>query len=74
VAKDLCQQNITVIAILHDINLAISFADRLLLMKQGVIKYDLASIAEISPEMLEDVFDVKLRLLHPQGHKPVVIF
>jgi hypothetical protein len=43
-------------------------------MKQGVIKYDLASIAEISTEMLEDVFDVKLRLLHPPGHKPVVIF
>jgi iron complex transport system ATP-binding protein len=74
VAKDLCQKNITVIAILHDINLAISFADRLLLMKHGVIKYDLTSIAEISTEMLEDVFDVKLRLLHPKGHKPVVIF
>ncbi|HJW17494.1 MAG TPA: ATP-binding cassette domain-containing protein [Flavisolibacter sp.] len=74
VAKDLCLQHITVIAVLHDINLAISFADRLLFMKQGAIKYDLSSVAELTPQMLEDVFDVKLRLLHPGGYKPVVIF
>jgi iron complex transport system ATP-binding protein len=74
VAKDLCHQNITVIAILHDINLAISFADRLLFMKQGAIKYDLSTIEEMTTKMLEDVFDMKLRLLHPEGHKPVVMF
>jgi len=73
-AKDLCAQNITVIAILHDINLAISFADRLILMKQGEIKYDLPAMNQMTSGMLEDVFDMKLQLLHPEGHKPVVIF
>ena len=73
-AKDLCAQNITVVAILHDINLAISFADRLILMKQGEIKYDLPAIEQMNAGMLEDVFDMKLQLLQPKGHKPVVIF
>ena len=74
IAKELCHQNITVVAVLHDINLAISFADRLLFMKQGTIKHDLARPGEMTTEMLEDVFDMKLSILHPEGHKPVVIY
>jgi len=73
VAKDLCNQNITVIAVLHDLSLAINFADRLLLMKQGAIVYDLKGIEAMTPEMLEDVFDMKLRILRPEDHKPIVI-
>jgi iron complex transport system ATP-binding protein len=73
VAKDLCHQNITVVAILHDLNLAINFADRLILMKQGAIVYDLEGIELMTTEMLEDVFDMKLRILRPEGHKPIVI-
>lgn len=73
-ARNLCGQHITVIAILHDINLAIAYADRILFMKQGRILYDTTELAELTTEMIRDVFDVHSVILHPEHHKPVVIF
>ena len=73
-ARELCRQHTTVIAILHDMNLAIAFADRLLLMKEGRMVYDLMHLAEITTEMIREVFDVPSTILHPERHKPVVIF
>lgn len=74
VAKDLCRQHITVIAILHDINLAMSFADRIIFMKQGSILQDLDHLSELSTAVIDEVFDIKAKMLFPEGHKPVVIF
>ena len=74
VAKDLCKYHTTVIAILHDINLAIAFADRLLFMKEGRLLYDLNHLPEINTEMIKEVFDVSATIHHPEKHKPVVIF
>lgn len=73
-AKDLCKQHTTVIAILHDINLAIAYADRILFMKQGKILYDISQLTHVSTEIIRDVFDVASTILHPENHKPVVIF
>jgi iron complex transport system ATP-binding protein len=73
-AKELCKNNTTVIAILHDINLAIAFADRILFMKQGRIVNDTRQLNEVSTEIIMDVFGVKSTILYPEGHKPVVIF
>ena len=73
VAKDLCKKGITVIAVLHDLNLALSFADRLLLMKKGHILYDLAHPAELTAGMIQDIFDIPARI-ESVGQKPIVIF
>jgi iron complex transport system ATP-binding protein len=73
-AKNLCNQHTTAIAVLHDINLSIAYADRILFMKQGEILYDTARLSDISTEMIRDVFDVSSIILHPDNHKPVVIF
>ena len=73
-AKDLCNQHTTVIAILHDINLAIAYADRILFMKEGKILYDTTELFKISTEVIRQVFDVPSSIIHPQGHKPVVLF
>jgi iron complex transport system ATP-binding protein len=74
VAKDFNSHNTTVIAILHDINLALSFADRILFMKQGKIYHDLNEIHHISSEIIEEVFDVKCRIIYPEDNRPVVLF
>jgi iron complex transport system ATP-binding protein len=73
-AKELCNQHITVIAILHDINLSINYADRILFMKQGRILYDTTKLTDISTEVIRDIFDVSSTILYPEHHKPVVIF
>jgi iron complex transport system ATP-binding protein len=73
-AKQLCQQYTTVVAILHDINLAIAYADRILFMKQGSILYDTTQLSDVSTEMIRVVFDVSSTILHPENHRPVVIF
>lgn len=73
-AKNLCGQHTTVIAVLHDINLSIAYADRILFMKKGSIVYDTTHLKEVSTEMIFDVFDVAATILHPENHRPVVLF
>jgi len=73
-AKELCGRHTTVIAILHDINLAIAFADRILFMKSGKIVHETKQLNDVTTEVIKDVFDVSSTMLYPEGHKPVVIF
>lgn len=73
-AKKLCIQNTTVIAVLHDINLSIAYADRILFMKQGKIVHDTIEVFKISTEVIREVFDVSSKIVYPANHKPVVIF
>jgi iron complex transport system ATP-binding protein len=73
VAKDLTRQNTTVIAILHDINLSLSFADRIIFLKKGNVKYDIQDINELSHEIIGDVFEVNCKIVQPEGHKAVVV-
>lgn len=75
VARELCSNGTAVIAVLHDINLAINFADRLLLMKEGRIVYALNDAVSLTEEMLQDVFDIRPTIVQtPQRQKPFVIF
>jgi iron complex transport system ATP-binding protein len=75
IAKDLCRQEVTVIAILHDINHALAYADRILFMKNGTISYEILSGSELTPAIIKDVFDINARIIYPEDHrKPVVVF
>lgn len=75
VAKDLCSSGTVVIAVLHDVNLAVGFADRLLLMKEGRIRYALNDATAVSADMLQDIFDIRPTIIHTPGmQKPVVLF
>jgi iron complex transport system ATP-binding protein len=73
-AKNLCKRHTTVIAILHDINVAISFADRILFMKEGRLLYDIDTLPDVTTEVIKDVFDISSTILYPEQRKPVVIF
>jgi len=75
IAKEFCRQAITVIAILHDINLAISFADRILFMKEGEVLHRVDDATQINSKIIEDTFGVPALILQDKTvHKPVVIF
>ena len=73
VAKDLCKKNVTVIAILHDINLALAFADRIIFMKSGAVVRDINNVKEINTALIKDVFDVQSRVIEVDGN-PIVVF
>lgn len=75
VAKDFCRKGTTVIAVLHDINLAIAFADRLLFMKDGNILFDANNAAELTPAMLFNTFGILPSIVQVPGKaKPFVLF
>lgn len=73
VAKGLCEKHVTIIAVLHDINLTLSFADRILFMKNGSMIYDLNHPTAITATMIQDVFDIPATI-ETIAQKPVVLF
>mgnify|MGYP002777172031 CR=1 FL=1 len=62
--KDLNQtQQLTVITVLHDLNLAMRYSDRLALLKQGLLTAIGPSQSVITPDNLRQVFGVEATLL-----------
>ncbi len=63
---ELAQQKIIhqggiVIAVLHDINMAYSFADRIILVKNGHVVADNTKELALDPEVLEAIFDIGIQ-------------
>lgn len=73
-AKDCCQQGTTVIAVLHDINLSLYYADRIFFMKQGRIIHDSTNSRSITVDIIKEVFDINVTIIeHPSQARPVII-
>ncbi|MFG1491728.1 ABC transporter ATP-binding protein, partial [Oceanospirillum sp. HFRX-1_2] len=63
-----------VVIILHDINLAARFADRILALKQGVVIFDDKPQALMNSESLTALYDLPIQTLqHPQGHEVAIV-
>lgn len=68
------EQGVGVLAILHDMNLAASYADRIGLLQNGQLKALGAVDKVLTPELLEPVFGIRVTLLqHPHQAKPLVV-
>ena len=65
-AHRIAREGIAVLAILHDLNLAATFADRLTILSSGAVVAAGAVETVITQDMLADVFGVRLTL-HPSG-------
>ncbi len=67
--------NITVVAAMHDLNLASQYCHRLIVMQKGRIVAD-GSVAEVFvPSVLEAVYETPMTFVaHPQTGKPQVLF
>jgi iron complex transport system ATP-binding protein len=75
VAGSLCKKQVTVVAILHDINLALTYADRILFMKDGAMVQELKNMELLSASILKKVFDVDSTILFDERiSRPVVVF
>lgn len=60
--RGLADQGTGVVAILHDLNIAAMFADRLIVMKDGAIAADGPPRAALTDDLLESVFGLPLRV------------
>jgi iron complex transport system ATP-binding protein len=73
--RKLVTPNTTIIAVLHDLNLSIQYADRLFFIKGGKGIAEGAPREIISRELVSMVFEVNTEIItHPQTGQPLVIF
>ena len=63
-----------VLVVLHDLNLAAEYADRIALLKEGRVVGLGVPDEVLRPELLEDVFDIPVLVLpHPSLPRPLVV-
>ena len=65
-------QDVTVFSSIHDLNLALRFCDRFLLLRQGQV-YDAGDWQVLTPQALEQVYQVNGRVLDVEGRKMVLV-
>jgi iron complex transport system ATP-binding protein len=75
IAKIFSTKNTTLIAVLHDINLAIQYADKLFFFKQGFIAASGKPNDIINSYLIKDIFDIDATVItNPLDNKPLVLF
>jgi iron complex transport system ATP-binding protein len=68
------RQGVGVFLVLHDMNLAARYADRILLMKQGEIVQQGSPADVLTEDALSRLFDVHIKVMdHPQGNYPLIV-
>ena len=65
------EKNISILSSLHDLNQALEFGDRFLLLKNGVVKYA-GGREVITAEAVKDIFDVDVRIRQIDGQTVVL--
>lgn len=74
-AKNLCGKNVTIVAVLHDLNLAYTYGDRILFMKEGRIFHETNDMLQIDTTVIHEVFSVNVTVFSPEGfNRPVLVF
>lgn len=62
----------TIVAVLHDLNFAVAYADQLVLMKDGRVRVCLADAGACTPALVREVFDVEVAAIPgPRGGRPL---
>lgn len=66
-------QNLTVIAVLHDLNMASNYSDYIVMMKDGQIKGEGAPIETLTVENIKDIFNIDVQIeVSPLTNKPYI--
>ena len=73
-AHTLCkEQGFAVLVVLHDLNLAAAWADRIVLMKQGELRFEGEPGEVLTPEMLKEIYGIDVVVMsHPTTGRPIV--
>ena len=68
--RDLCRQDLLVIAATHDLNLAAAYSDRVVVLRKGRVVADAEPTEALRPETIRSVFEVEAGLHMDAGGKP----
>jgi iron complex transport system ATP-binding protein len=67
------EKNYVVLVVLHDLNLAAAWADRIVLLKDGLYKYDGAPKEILTPDILQEIYEIQCLVLeHPKTGRPII--
>ena len=74
IAHDLAREdNFAVIVVLHDLNLAASWADRIVLMKGGQLSHEGSPEEVLTQPILREVYGIEVLVLeHPTTGRPII--
>ena len=73
-ARSMAARERAVVCVLHDLNLAAQYADRIAVLHRGRLVADGAPAAVLGPSLLEDVFELDARVVpHPELPCPLVV-
>jgi len=74
-AVSLLNETTTLIGVVHDINIALRYADQLSFLKEGTIIKNGAPAKIVDAILIKEVFNVDAQIMaHPSTGKPVIIF
>ena len=74
IARAYSKAGVGVLAVLHDLNMAALFADRLIVLKRGSVAADGTPADVITSQLVNDVFGVALQVNRtPKGETPFVL-
>jgi len=66
-AREYCKQyGVTVIAILHDINLSLRYGDRFYFLHSGQLKFELQSKDQLNEMIIREIFEVESKLMRDE--------
>lgn len=65
--KSLSEKGITIIIALHDINMAVRYAGKIMMLKEGEI-FAYGNKETITQENIENLYDIKVQLIRNQGN------
>ena len=66
------EDNMTVMVVIHDLNLALKYCDRFLLMQEGKA-FDYGDISVITSENIKAVYGVNTVITEMEGNKIVIV-
>jgi iron complex transport system ATP-binding protein len=73
--RELVKENIVLIAVLHDLNLALQYGDRMLFLKEGTLVAEGDVPGIVRPELIREVFRVEAHVMaNPYGRQPVIVY
>lgn len=74
-AKKFCNSQTVIVAIMHDINLAIQFADEVYVMNKGMMVARGTPAQTISEALIKEVFHVNISLINnPENGEKIMVF
>lgn len=73
IAKRRARSGTAVVAVLHDLNLAVRFADRIIVLRKGTVAADGSPTETITDSMIRDVFEVATSIGSEDGQPYVLL-